>query len=259
MTISPNLQRRLDRALATWPRWKAGLIAPPVVVRELPGGLNNHSFIVQTGQGRAVVRVNSASDHIFNIDRNREQLILSRIAGESFSPVVWFCDVASGVLVTEYIAGESLSTGDVGDTQTRQQIAAILARMAEINIAELPVFNYFDHLQHYRRRVLASYQVSFEQLDALEILYRQHATEIEQFQLSGWASSLVHHDLLPANIIRSGHTLKVIDWEYAANGYAAIDRMTWVSEDVPCRSLIANFSELINGYWYLLKECEMGH
>lgn len=88
--------------------------------------------------------------------------------------------------------------------------------------------------------------------DKLEILYKQNADALQNFQQSEWAVSLVHHDLNPGNLIATETGLVLIDWEYAAPGYAGMDSSRWLMNNDPCAGVVQAYIQLIDGYWQLL-------
>ena len=234
---------RLERALAAWPRW--GLGSPPVVVRQLTGGLSNSSWLVSADAGPAVGRLNSRHDHCFNIDREREAAILRHLAGERFMPDVWYCSPSEGVLVSAYVEGEVLADRACLAPRTLERVGELLAHLQEI-CPPLPRFDYWAHLCHYRRQVMArGIAIPPEQ----QHLFDRHQEMLEQFQRADWLPTLVHHDLTPANLIATDDGLVLLDWEYAAMGYPGMDTGLWFSDADPFADVVAVYRELINGLW----------
>lgn len=245
---NPNFLPRLDKALATWPHWQVRLSAAPIIEGELHGGLSNRSWLVNTGAGRAVVRLNSTRDGVFNIDRERERTVLNTLAGRDFIPDIWFCDPAQGVLVSGFVEGEIV--GDQAQRQPRiqEQMGELLARIQGTAL-DLPKFDYWQHLTHYRRQVL---RLELPVPAPLVELFAQYGEALRRFQDAHWQPVLVHHDLTPANLIATERGLVLLDWEYAARGYGGMDTLAWFSGDDPFAIEVDVYRQLINGYWQLL-------
>ena len=242
-----SLPPRLERALESWRRREPALAAPPRVERRLPGGRRNRSWLVDTDR-RAVVRLNSPHDARFNIDRHRERIILRHLAGEPFLPEVWYCEPADGLLVTAYVEGEPLPPSAADDPAVRQQVETILERLKQIS-PPLPRFDYWQHLRHYRDGIHA---LDLTIPRELEALYEDNAGRLRRFAAADWEPTLVHHDLTPANLVVSDAGLVLVDWEYAAAGYAGMDRLLWRDGSLAYPEEVAVYSRLINGYWELL-------
>ena len=239
---------RLAAALATWRHWQPPLSESPRVVRPLPGGLSNSSWLLESDRGPCVVRLNSRRDARFNVDRLREQAVLQALAQEAFAPRVWHCDPVAGLLVTEFVAGDPLPVDAAGDPAVVRRVGRILDRLESLQLP-LPRFDYWRHLCHYRDQVLVSHLTI---PGPLEQRFREHREALRAFQQAPWQPVPVHHDLLPANLVAGPRGLVLLDWEYAAMGYAGMDRQLWTPGGDPFGAEIAAYSELINGYWHLL-------
>jgi len=81
----------LQQTLANWRQWNTGcdeLAAQPTLVRELSGGLTNRSFLVASGDFKAVVRINALNSTDLGVDRQREGLILKLLQPTGAVPKV---------------------------------------------------------------------------------------------------------------------------------------------------------------------------
>jgi len=244
----PRWPDRLEQVLATWPKWQCGLSSPPTVEKELKGGLSNKSWLISTDLGWAVVRLNSPMDSLFNIDRYREQTILAALSSTPFCPDVWYCSPEYGYLVYEFIDGKTLSDTALNVSDFKDQITKLLAMIQQVTLT-LPRFDYWQHLCHYRRQLI---DLNLCLPKKLENSFKAYQDELQSFQLAPWAPVLVHHDLTAENIIVMDDRLVVIDWEYAAMGYAGMDNSLWMNSKDPFAPVIDAYRELINGFWYLL-------
>lgn len=241
---------QLDWALSQWRLWQCPGDKPPEIESHLPGGLSNSSWLVNTGNGRAVVRVNSPWDKYFNVNRCREAVIQRTMARQGIAPAIWFVDVCRGVLVSEFIDGEPLGENAPQSERHRLEVQALIATMQNIFIP-LPRFDYLQHLAHYEAGLLSIGVVIPENLLTAASRLRQ---EYPGFPGKNWPSVIVHHDLLPANLIDTGRGLKILDWEYAAMGCGALDRELWFPPSQPPDQPWSLYGALINGYWHLLNQ-----
>jgi aminoglycoside phosphotransferase (APT) family kinase protein len=235
---------QLEAALDTWPRWQVALRERPRVVRELSGGFTNRSWLLESDQGSCVLRLNSPHDAHFNIDRQREKIILEAVSRQGLAPALWCCEPFLGFLVTDYIAGQPLEEA-IAQKQQTTVMTSLIARIQAVSL-ELPRFDYWQHLQHYEN-VLNNLGVAVPV--ELNNKINHNSDVLRTFQQSGWQPVLVHHDLNPQNLFVVNGEIVVIDWEYAAMGYGGMDRAD--AENLPLA--VSLLKSLINDYWWLLK------
>ena len=71
---------------------------------------------------------------------------------------------------------------------------------------------------------------------------------LADFDRGPWTACLVHHDLIPANVLEASSGLYLIDWEYAAPGHPDIDR--WSIDPATSREpFVAELMGWINDLW----------
>ena len=72
--------------------------------------------------------------------------------------------------------------------------------------------------------------------------------DLEKFQKEDWIPRLVHHDLV-TNIIKTNNSFKILDWEYAGNGFASFDYQSLgiSSNNDP---FIEELINILNNFWY---------
>src|SRR5690606_11324559 len=149
---SPQLLSRLDWALAQSASWRPPggerLAGEPRLVKPLLGGLSNHSWLVDTSAGLAVLRLNAAADAAFAVDRRRELLIHRAVAELGIAPRVWWASSESGVLVRGLCRGGVGTGGDSGDAASRRRLLAGLDRSQRLALP-LARFDYWGHICHY--------------------------------------------------------------------------------------------------------------
>ena len=216
----------LQQTLANWQQWKptrSVISAQPVVLRELTGGRTNRSFLVGSGEVKAVVRINAPNSVSLGIDRQRERLILERLAPTDAVPKVLF--YADNVLVTTFHEGR-LWTDE--DSRSGRQIALLnrlLLRIQAVEVSQLPRRNYVAYCQAY-----------IDQLDsafATKGLQQTILTAAAAIDAADWRGVICHHDLVAENILVTEGGLIVLDWEYAAVGHPALDALRFHRTDRP--------------------------
>lgn len=207
-------------AFDTWPEWRLALDSPPSMIRRLAGGLTNQNYLLKAAGLRLVMRVNHSDSTGLGIDRQREQEILEKISGKAFAPVVFYCDPARGVLVTQYIEGYQWQPNELADTIKVDSLVNLVRQIHEIS-EHIPPFDYGAHVRNYWQQLLESNQPF--PMTALK-LYRSIEARLPDFQEAIKEPVLCHHDLTPANIIEnSDGQLLVLDWEYAGAGSPLIE------------------------------------
>ena len=241
----------LQQALMGWQDWAVSLAVQPTVIEALSGGLTNHSFLVEAGTYRAVVRINAENSLSLGIDRRREQDILAQLDTTGCVPATWF--ISDEVLVSEYVLGRCWDASDLHNKTNRQKIRKILQKIQAVPLPEgSQPRKYLAYCQHYIQQLPLAIQTS-EQLFIDELL--EAANIIDQ---GSWTPVISHHDLVPENIIETNQRLFLLDWEYAAYGHPAIDVLR-VGGDVssdPDAACIKILQQGIDRLWYLLQEVE---
>lgn len=214
----------LEQALQTWRHWRLPLTRQPQVVEQLHGGKTNQSFLCDAGRQQVVVRLNSPVSERLGINRQHERLILETLT--DVAPELYFCN--SEILVTAYLEGRRWRRDDFQDPANRSRLVALLATIHRQSI-DLPAFDYYRHAEHYWRMLSGSGHPIPREL----LLRREKLLPLlQELQQQGFSRVLCHHDLVPANIIDTGKTLRLLDWEYAGVGVADFDFATMAAEGV---------------------------
>ena len=72
--------------------------------------------------------------------------------------------------------------------------------------------------------------------------------DLEKFQKEDWIPRLVHHDLV-TNIIKTNNSFKILDWEYAGNGFPSFDyHSLGISPNND--PFIEELINILNNFWY---------
>jgi len=108
-----------EAAAATLATVRAALRANPLTrawadgeLEPLVGGLNNHSWRLDVGGRRYVVRLSSGGDESLGVDRGSEAALLAAAGAAGLAPTLVACDLENRLLVTHYVDGEVWTLAD---------------------------------------------------------------------------------------------------------------------------------------------------
>ncbi|MCK6451837.1 MAG: phosphotransferase family protein [Alphaproteobacteria bacterium] len=184
----------------------------PPVIAPWPGGRTNQNFRVESGGRTYFARVGIDLPHHFVRRSNEARCARLAAASGAAPPVVYDAD---GILVTEFVAGRTLSHTEPVDDATLDLVADAL-RLVHAHPAPADL-NRFDpvaicrgNLAGLPRRVMtpARWRLLESVLDAAPLLR---------------ARCLIHADLIPENFIVADGRACIVDWEYAGYGDPAVD------------------------------------
>ncbi|MDE0886266.1 MAG: choline kinase family protein [Myxococcota bacterium] len=231
---------RLEEILQAVPGWET----PPDAIHPLEGGITNLNYLVHRGEDRFVLRVGGVNTHLLGIDRNREYAI-SRIAADlSIGATVYAFLPDHGAMVTHFVDGDAVSAERASEHGVMSRIMSTVRRYHD-GPAFPGTFSVFQILRTYER--LASERgVAFPPSAATAL---KHARAIEQ--ALGPLIDLVpcHNDLLAANFLEDGDTIRLLDWEYGGMGDRFFDLGNFAAnqglDSAGCQALVdAYFGEV---------------
>jgi thiamine kinase len=204
---------RIQDALDTWRLWSS---SRPFLSRELPGGLTNLSFLIETSDKKFVLRINAKNSGELGIDRQLEIQALSRASEIKIAPTVIHYDIGLGFLVTEYVDGRIWNHNDVSLPQNTVRLAKLLKAIHGLDAID-GSFSVKEKISLYKRTI------SIELL-GLQKIDRTIDRIVSSVEATVCDDCLCHNDLLASNIVeRSDGDLCVLDWEYAAMGHPFFD------------------------------------
>jgi Ser/Thr protein kinase RdoA (MazF antagonist) len=200
----------------------------------LSGGQQNSNFKVQTTSGAAFVcRVPGvdAQEH----GQSHQTVFDNSVAAHAVLGVAprprWF-DRTTGVMVTEFVHGETLTVAALADPAVMAAVVATLRRGHESTAGTAPALTASpasDFLFGYSLDLLAGWQEP-EDIDLIRSLQRVLQSSL------GTIEPLVscHNDLCPANMLLTGgaellaplHRIQFIDWEWSGPGDRLADLAT---------------------------------
>lgn len=200
----------LEPLLARVPGWAGRVRA----TTPLDGGITNRNVLVEVGDDRFVLRINGPDTQLLEIRRADELVAARRAAELGLAPEVHAFLEPEQYLVTRFVTGTALRPGDLAAEPMVLAQAVFALRAFHLTAPLAGDFDAFTvpgrHLAAARSRGVA---VPHEYELAAGFADRIAAA----FAASPEPRVPCHNDLLPANFLRDGERLWLIDWEYAGN------------------------------------------
>ena len=192
----------------------AGRLWPGRTIRVEPltGGITNENFRVDVNGETFVLRIGGKDTELLGIDRATEHGASLVAAQFGVGPEVVDFVEPEGYLVTRFIEGAPVPPESMRTPHRIGQVARLLRRVHD----GPPIPGRFDSF-----RVVEDY---------LRIAEEHGVKEPAAYAwANGWAADIeatrrgselraCHNDLLNANFIDDGSSLRVVDWEYAGMG-----------------------------------------
>jgi thiamine kinase-like enzyme len=195
----------------------AALLGPREgTVVQLEGGITNRNFRVNFGGTDYVVRLPGKRTQLLGIDREAECIANKAAAEIGIAPRVAALLDEPSCLVTEFISGREMKDDELREPEKIAAVAYDL-RLLHDSGTELP--NSFDSFRLVEEYARTGREHGSEPPDgydaALEVANRIEKAIKDQ---PGHEPVPAHNDLLPANFLRDGDRMQLIDWEYAGMG-----------------------------------------
>jgi thiamine kinase len=208
------------------------LVAGARVVGPLAGGPASRSFLVERGDDRWVLRVDTVAATALGLDRGGEAYVLGHVDAEGLGPRLEFLDADRGIQLVRCIPGRAWTVADLEAPGNVARLAALLRRVHAVDIAAQPLA-LRERVAHYAA-LAGTPRAGERALRIRELLER----------LPEHAPCLCHNDVVCANVI-AGDRLYLVDWEYAARGDPFFDLATIVRHHALSDELAA---ELLRAY-----------
>ncbi|HEX9132861.1 MAG TPA: choline kinase family protein [Ktedonobacteraceae bacterium] len=205
------MDQHIESILGKIPEWNtAGAVVSPLV-----GGITNQNYRVDTGGESFVLRIGGKGTHLLGINRGRESICTAIAAQVGVGAEVMHFLAAEDVLVTRFIVGIGISPEMAAQDEILRRIVVSMKRY-HAGPAFPGTFSPFETVRNYHTLALA-YGISFP--DTLPQVFELMA-RIEQALAKGGTAYTkpCHNDLLASNFIDDGHTIRILDWEYAGMG-----------------------------------------
>lgn len=235
----------LERLIDSWREWGLDLTDRPYLIEPIETGRTNENYRLRA-PGAAkdlLLRINHPDPARLGIDRQLEREILSWTAGADIGRPVWYWDPDERFVIFPFLPGRTWTKADLQNPEQLDRLWLKVGRLHGMN----PPWQrrrYHTYLCHYWRQLEESGQVD----EPLRKAWQAFEPRLKAFDASYWTARLVHHDLIPDNILETEDGLHVIDWEYAAPGHPDID--IWSLDPSAVREpFVTEMMDWINGLW----------
>jgi thiamine kinase-like enzyme len=195
----------------------AALLGPREgTVVQLEGGITNRNFRVNFGGTDYVVRLPGKRTALLGIDREAECIANKAAAELGMAPQVAALLDEPSALVTAFVSGREMKADELREPETIAEVAHDLRKLHDSG-TELPSgFDSFRLVEEYAKTGREHGSESPAGYD--DALEAAHAIEAAVRDQPGHEPVPAHNDLLPANFLRDGERMQLIDWEYAGMG-----------------------------------------
>ena len=243
------MDQHIEDILGKIPEWDtAGAVVSPLV-----GGITNQNYRVDTGGETFVLRIGGKGTHLLGIDRGRESICTAIAAQVGVGAEVLHFLAGEDVLVTRFIVGIGITPEMAAQDEILRRIVDSMRRYHAG--PDFPgTFSPFETVRNYHTLAL-EYGVSFP--DTLPRVFELMARIKQALAQSGTAyTKPCHNDLLASNFIDDGHTIRILDWEYAGMGDIFFDLGNFAVN----QSLNEEQCELLLHYYFgEVRSAELAH
>ena len=197
-----------ESVLADLPEWANASFT------SLKGGLTNHTWLVDTGERKAVLKIDgSPRSEPFNARRTEAQ-IQARAAEQGLANRVLLA--TDTVYMTEYVEGDVWSLDCLEEDTNIEQLAAALRRLHALPLTGR-TFDAIGAAREYARRIQSGDEDKVRDC-------------LQKIENGPRPPNLCccHNDLVVANILNTPET-RFLDWEYACDNDPFFDLATIVA------------------------------
>jgi thiamine kinase-like enzyme len=185
-------------------------------VVQLEGGITNRNFRVNFGGTDYVVRLPGKRSGLLGIDRTAECVANKSAAGLGFAPKVAAMFEEPSCLVTMFVPGRPMSAEELRDAEVLGEVAGDLRRFHDSETGLPTEFDSFRLVEEYADTGRANGSEAPDGYD--DALAASRRIEDAVRGRPTHEPVPAHNDLLPANFLRDGDKIQLIDWEYAGMG-----------------------------------------
>lgn len=224
MSTIDEIKDRLHQAIGTWREWPVEQSEYPTVIRELNGGLTNHSYLISCPELYSL-RLNNPSSSTLGVARDQEYKVLQALRPLNIAPKLIFENTDFSLF--KYVHGRPWTNDTLADPKKRELLSALIDSY-QSTLIDLPRLNYPRYIQNYVDQLATLYPTILDQIRSeIDIFIK----ELKVLMNGDWQPVLCHHDLIPENIIELDSDSKkdsqtgiiLLDWEYAGLGHPEFD------------------------------------
>jgi thiamine kinase-like enzyme len=214
-----------------------------IEMHRLRGGLMNDTYRVLRDGESFAMRVASPNRYDLGLDRAFEARVLEVAVAADLAPAIAYCDAQRGILITRWAVGQRWDHAQVCRPANIARIALLLRRIHSLPLP-LPArimspgmwVDYYSAAGETATRARHAL--------ALRDAAAKHLAAVAA--LPGVARVLCHSDLHTLNLIDRGHSLLLLDWEYAHASDPLWDLAGWsanndLDEDLK-QSLLSSYT-----------------
>jgi thiamine kinase-like enzyme len=226
-------------------------------IQRLSSGPVNEAYRV-VRDGRAyVLRVAAANSHDLGLDRAWEARVLERAVAADLAPELTYCDPRRGILIARWVDGRSWSPADVRRQSNISRMAELLRR---VHAMPMPTparvmgpatwIDYYSGAAQQRihrdpgARAAPGGTAAPSAAEALRAAAAARLAALAV--LPSIDPVMCHGDLHTLNLVDRGHSLVLLDWEYAHAVDPLWDLAGWSAnndlDDELKHDLLANYA-----------------
>jgi thiamine kinase-like enzyme len=206
----------IDEAIARIPGWEE---ASSVRVAALPGGITNDNYRVEIDGEAFVLRICARGAGLLGIDRNREYRCTVAASRTGVAPEVVHFLPEQGIMVTRFVAGRSLSPGEIAGPEVTARVVQAMHRY-HAGPAFEGSFSAHATVARYLRTARRRRAPLPDDVDGLR---SQVFTVAAALRAGETIVRPCHNDLWGPNLIDDGCRVRIVDWEYAGMGDVYFD------------------------------------
>src|SRR5437763_3027113 len=203
------MDERVEHILEQIPGWSG----KDLVVAPLLGGITNQNYRVDIAGETFVLRVGGKGTRLLGIDRGREHTCTAIAAQLGVGAEVVPFLASEDALITRFIVGTGISPEAAAHPETLRRIVDSIKRY-HAGPAFPGTFSPFETVRNYHKLALERSVTFPETLPQVFALMER----VEQALGALHQPKPCHNDLLASNFIDDGHTIWILDWEYAGMG-----------------------------------------
>ena len=184
----------------------------PITVAPLEGGITNRNWRIEVPDGVFVLRVTGKDTNLLGIDRRDEHAASLVAASVGVGPDVEAFLEPEESLVTRFIEGRPIAVEDMRTSERIEQVATTLRKLHDG--PSIPGrFDSFEVVDSYKR-------IAEERGVKLPSAYEGAKAQADKIRRARGSQPTrpCHNDLLNANFIDDGSTMRIVDWEYSGMG-----------------------------------------